>query len=70
MGEAVRPGLTVADLERWEESGAGWRALEVEGDRAVIELCTCYGDPVDVLAGSGRALVDFVRAHNLRSEVE
>ena len=70
MADAVRPGLTIVDLERWVENGAGWRALEVEEERAVIELCTCYGEPVDVLAGAGRPFVDYVRARGLKSDGE
>jgi hypothetical protein len=57
-----RPRLTKADLERWQESGATWRALEITDQSAVVELCTCTGEPVDVLAGSGDELVEFVRA--------
>jgi hypothetical protein len=63
----ARPRLTLTDLERWQESGAGWRALEVTDERAVIELCTCYGEPVDVQEGEQPELVAFVRAHGLRS---
>ena len=58
-----RPSLSKADLERWQESGATWRALEITDDSAVVELCTCTGEPVDVLAGTGADLVAFVRAN-------
>ncbi len=67
-GEPVRPGLTLDDLERWTEAGATWRALEVSDERAVVELCTCTGEPVDLLTGEGAALVNYVRDHGLRSE--
>ncbi len=63
----ARPTLTLADLERWQDGGAAWRALEVTDERAVVELCTCYGEPVDVLAGEQPELVAFVRAHGLKS---
>jgi hypothetical protein len=55
--------VTVADLERWEEHGASWRTLELSDQRAVVELCTCYGEPVDRLEGTEPELVEFVRAH-------
>ena len=42
------PG-TIEDLERWEDHGATWRPLELTDERVVVELCTCYGEPVDVL---------------------
>jgi hypothetical protein len=58
-----RPEVTAAELERWEEYGATWRTVELSDGRAVIELCTCYGEPVDVVQGTGRELIEFVRAH-------
>ena len=38
---------TRADLERWEQSGALWRVRSLADDEAVVELCTCYGEPVE-----------------------
>ena len=61
--ERVRPSVTVEDLVRWEEHGATWRAVEVTDDSAVVELCTCYGEPVDMVRGDAPELVAFVRAH-------
>jgi hypothetical protein len=34
-------------LLRWEEHGAIWRARSVTETEAVVDLCTCYGEPVD-----------------------
>lgn len=62
MAERVRGPITIEDLERWEEHGATWRAIEVSDDRAVVELCTCYGEPVDTLASKAPELIEFVRA--------
>ncbi len=59
----MRPTLTLADLRRWEDSGATWRALEVKDGRAVVELCTCMGEPVDTQIGDEPDLIAFVRAH-------
>jgi hypothetical protein len=58
-----RAPVTVEELERWEEHGATWRTIEVSGERAVVELCTCYGEPVDRRAGDSPELIEFVRAH-------
>jgi hypothetical protein len=58
-----RHDLTVEELERWEEHGAIWRTLELSDGRAVVELCTCYGEPVDVVQSTRRELIEFVRAH-------
>ena len=63
MPEPIRPSITVADLQRWEENGATWRTLELSDERAVVELCTCYGEPVDTLQSEAREVIDFVRAH-------
>ncbi len=60
---AMRPTLTLADLKRWEDNGASWRALEIAEDHAVVELCTFYGEPVDTLLGDAPELIEFVRVH-------
>ncbi len=59
--EPIRPTLTLGDLARWEDNGATWRALEIGEEHAVVELCTCYGEPVDVVRGDAPELVAFVR---------
>jgi hypothetical protein len=58
----MRPPARIEDLERWEEHGATWHALEVSDRRVVVELCTCHGEPVDVLQSEGAELIAFVRA--------
>jgi len=57
----MRSGLTVAEIEDWELHGAIWRALEVTDRRAVVELCSCTGEPMDVAEGDSRELIEFVR---------
>jgi hypothetical protein len=61
--EKNRPSLTLDDLKRWEVNGATWRALEVSDAGVVVELRTCYGEPVDVVGGDSPELIAFVRAH-------
>jgi hypothetical protein len=58
-----RPAITVEALERWVENGATWRALELTDGHAVVELCTCYGEPVDQLESDAPELIEFVRTH-------
>ncbi len=41
--------FTVADLRRWEDNGATWRLLEAGDRQVVVELCTCYGEAVEVV---------------------
>ena len=60
---ADRPPITVADLERWVAHGAGWRTVEVTDGRAIVELCTCYGEPVDTLESNAPELIEFVRRY-------
>jgi hypothetical protein len=55
--------VTIDYLKQWEEHGAVWRALEVSDDRAVIELRSCFGEPVDLVDSDAPALIEFVRAH-------
>jgi hypothetical protein len=57
----MRSGLTVTELEDWELHGAIWRALEVSDERAVVELCSCSGEPMDVAEGDSPELIEFIR---------
>lgn len=41
--------FTVADLRRWEDNGATWRVLEGDDQHVAVELCTCYGEAVEVV---------------------
>jgi hypothetical protein len=56
------PESPVEVLERWEAHGAIWRVLELTGELAVVELCTCYGECVDELRSSDPELIRFVRS--------
>ncbi len=61
--ERVRAPITVDDLRRWEDNGATWRAVEISDARAVVELCTCYGEAVDLVQSEAPELIAFVRTH-------
>ena len=52
----------IAVLERWTDNGAVYRVLELTDERAVVEMCTCYGEPVDRLESEDRRLIDYLRA--------
>jgi hypothetical protein len=54
--------ITIAELEDWELNGATWRPVELSKDHVVVELCTCYGETVDVVEGDAPELIDYVRA--------
>jgi hypothetical protein len=51
---------TLTTLERWESSGALWRARSVEGGVAIVELCTCHGEAVDELRSSEPELLRYL----------
>jgi hypothetical protein len=59
----MRAPVTIEDLERWVQHGAIWRTVEVSDRRAVVELCTCHGEPVDMAQSDEPELIEFVRAH-------
>jgi hypothetical protein len=48
-------------LERWEEHGAVWRVVSVGDERAVVDLCTCTGEPVERLESDDPELIRFLR---------
>ena len=56
------PESPIETLRRWEDSGAVWRTLHVSDAHAVVELCTCTGEPVDRLESGDVELIEFLRA--------
>jgi hypothetical protein len=59
----VAAEVTIEDLERWTENGAIWRPWEVTDERAVIDLCSCTGEPMDRVQSDAPELIAYVRAH-------
>jgi hypothetical protein len=53
--------LTLADLRRWEDHGATWRALEIADEAVTVELCSCVGEPVERARGEEPELISYVR---------
>jgi hypothetical protein len=54
--------VTVEDLERWEEHGAVWRPFTVTEDHALIDLCSCSGEPMERVQSEAPEVIEFVRA--------
>jgi hypothetical protein len=48
-------------LRRWEDGGAEWRVVHLSDEHALVDLCTCTGEPVDQLASSDPELIRFLR---------
>ncbi len=63
MAEPITRSATIEDLQRWEDHGATWRPVELTDERAVVELCTCYGEPVDLVQSEDPEVIEFVRRH-------
>jgi hypothetical protein len=61
MAESERPPATIESLTNWEDNGAIWRPVEVTSKRVVVELCSCYGEPVDLVQSSDPEVIAFVR---------
>ena len=49
-------------LARWEDSGALWRARSLGPDEAEVELCTCYGELVEMLRSDDPELRRYLAA--------
>jgi hypothetical protein len=54
--------LTSEELARWVLFGARWRLVHLAGDHAVIDLCTCDGQPVERRITVDAKLVDELRS--------
>lgn len=57
----------MADLERWRDHGAAFRVLELREDHAIVELCTCHGEPVDRLESDDPALIAYLQKDRRQS---
>ncbi len=53
--------LTIDGLERWVSFGATWRVVDISCHRAVVDLCTCMGEPVERLGSDDPAVIDYLR---------
>lgn len=54
-------------LRRWEEHGAQLRVVHVSDDAAIVDLCTCYGEPVERLESRDAELISYVRERDFGS---
>jgi formiminotetrahydrofolate cyclodeaminase len=50
-----------AALARWIEHGATWRIKDITDTEAVVELCSCSGDPIDELRSQDAAFLRYLR---------
>lgn len=54
------PESPIDTLKRWEDHGAIWRARSVTEVEAVVDLCSCTGEPVDQLRSNDPALLRYL----------
>ena len=64
MSERESP---IEQLIRWEEHGAEWRTVHVSDEHASVDLCTCYGEPIDQLESSDPSLIAWLRERAISS---
>jgi hypothetical protein len=65
----VMAETAIAVLTRWEEHGAIWRVRSLSQREAVVDLCTCYGEPVDELRSNDPGLLRYL-AERPRSDAQ
>ncbi len=55
-------------LQRWEQSGAIWRVRSISAAEVVVELCTCFGEPVDVVRATDAETLRYLRQRPASSD--
>lgn len=53
---------TVRELEDWERNGAVWRPVEIDAERAVVDLCSCSGELMERVESDDANFIEFVRS--------
>ncbi len=48
-------------LTDWADAGAHWRVLRLEPERALVELCTCLGEPEARVTTEDPEVIAFLR---------
>ena len=57
--------LRIEDLERWVLSGAHWRVVDISNEYAVVDMCTCVGEPMQRVESDDLAVIGDLRtAHS------
>ncbi len=53
--------VTIDDLESWVLSGVHWRVVDISGKHAVVDMCTCTGEPMERVESADPAVIDYLR---------
>jgi len=51
----------IATIERWTDSGADYRIVHLSDDTAIVDLCTCDGEPMERLESSDPRLIELLK---------
>ena len=54
------PFSPIETLIRWEQHGAVWRLKSLGRTEAVVQLCSCSGEPVDELSSNDPELLHYL----------
>ena len=57
---SLRPA-TIDELERWVSSGAPWRVVDISREHAVVDLCSCTGEPLERVESGDPAVIGYLR---------
>ena len=53
---------SLTTLDRWRDSGGDYRVVVLSDERAIVDLCTCHGEPMDRLDSDDPRLIAHLRA--------
>ena len=53
---------TIDALEHWVLVGAQWRIVDLSGESAVVDLCSCTGALVERLESDDPGLIRYLRS--------
>jgi hypothetical protein len=48
-------------LENWTLSGGRWRIVSLSDERAVLDLCTCTGEPMERFESDDPVVIAYLR---------
>lgn len=49
------------NLENWTLSGGRWQIVSLSNERAVVDLCTCTGEPMERLESDDPSVIAYLR---------
>jgi hypothetical protein len=53
--------VTIDDLEGWVLSGAQWRVVDISDKHAVVDMCSCTGEPMERVESADPAVIGYLR---------